>query len=145
MILRPAHPRDIERIASIHRTARAAAMPWLAVVHSEAEDRWFFEHRVLAKQTVQVAEICGAVVGFAAISDGWLHHLYVAPNAWRQGVGAQLLAQAQDASCALELWTFQRNADARRFYAARGFVEGALTDGTENDEREPDVRMVWTR
>jgi len=41
--------------------------------------------------------------------------------------------------------SIQRNADARRFYAARGFVEVALTDGTRNDEREPNVRMVWTR
>jgi len=106
MILRPAHPRDIDRITSIHRTARAAAMPWLAVVHSEAEDRWFLEHRVLAEQTVQVAEICGAVVGFAAYDDGWLHHLYVAPNAWRQGAGARLLSQSQGTSPALQLWTF---------------------------------------
>ena len=120
-------------------------MPWLAVVHSETEDRWFFEHRVLAKQTVQVAKIDGAVVGFAAFDDDWLHHLYVAPNAWRRGVGAGQVSQMQNASAALQLWTFQRNADARRFYAARGFVDVEITDGAGNEEMEADVRMVWAR
>lgn len=99
----PALPLDIDRIAAIHRAARAESMPWLAVVHSETEDRWFFEHQVLPMQTVQAAEIDGAVVGFAAFGDGWLHHLYVAPNAWRRGVGAGLVSQMQDASAALQL------------------------------------------
>lgn len=120
-------------------------MPWLAVVHSETKDRWFFERRVLAMQTVQVAEIDGAVVGFGAFGDGWLHHLYVAPNAWRRGVGAGLVSQMQDASAALQLWTFQRDSDALRFYAARGFVAVEVTDDAGNEEMEADVRMVWAR
>jgi hypothetical protein len=51
----------------------------------------------------------------------------------------------QNASAALQLWTFQRNADARRFYAARGFVDVEVTDGAGNEEMEADVRMVWAR
>jgi putative acetyltransferase len=40
----------------------------------------------------------------------------------------------------LRLWTFQRNAGARRFYERNGFAAVELTDGLGNEEREPDVR-----
>lgn len=44
-----------------------------------------------------------------------------------------------------QLWTFQRKARARRFYKARGFVAVEQTDGSRNEEKEPDVRYLWTR
>jgi hypothetical protein len=43
----------------------------------------------------------------------------------------------------LMLWTFQRNARARQFYEARGFVAAELTDGSRNEEREPDALYRW--
>ena len=42
-----------------------------------------------------------------------------------------------------QLWTFQDNARARRFYEARGFVAEEFTDGAGNEEKTPDVRYVW--
>jgi hypothetical protein len=39
---------------------------------------------------------------------------------------------------ALELWCFQANARARRFYEARGFHAIRFTDGADNEERTPD-------
>ena len=44
---------------------------------------------------------------------------------------------------ALELWCFQANERARRFYEARGFHAIRFTDGAENKERTPDVRYRW--
>jgi hypothetical protein len=44
----------------------------------------------------------------------------------------------------LTLWTFQRNTAARAFYERRGFTAVELTDGSSNEESEPDVRYVWT-
>jgi hypothetical protein len=44
-----------------------------------------------------------------------------------------------------QLWTFQRNAQARRFYEARGFVLIQETDGARNEEKEPDALYLWTR
>jgi len=46
---------------------------------------------------------------------------------------------------ALELWCFQANAYARRFYEARGFHVIRFTDGAHNEERTPDVRYRWAR
>jgi hypothetical protein len=43
------------------------------------------------------------------------------------------------------LWTFQRNAQARRFYEARGFACIEETDGAGNEEKEADARYLWTR
>jgi GNAT superfamily N-acetyltransferase len=43
----------------------------------------------------------------------------------------------------LELWTFQVNESARRFYERHGFTEVEHTDGAGNEEREPDVRYAW--
>ena len=45
----------------------------------------------------------------------------------------------------LHLWTFQRNAQARRFYEARSFALVKETDGAGNEEKEPDALYLWTR
>jgi len=69
----------------------------------------------------------------------------VLPAAQGRGVGTELLDVAKRASDQLELWTFERNAPARRFYEARGFALVEQTDGARNEEREPDARYLWTR
>jgi len=43
----------------------------------------------------------------------------------------------------LELWTFQVNDGARRFYERHGFRAVEVTDGAGNEERQPDVRYAW--
>jgi len=50
---------------------------------------------------------------------------------------------AKATSASLLLWTFQKNARARRFYEAKGFVAVDQTDGGTNEEREPDVLYQW--
>ncbi|HEY6431317.1 MAG TPA: GNAT family N-acetyltransferase, partial [Acetobacteraceae bacterium] len=62
-----------------------------------------------------------------------------------QGIGTALLAQAMAAHSPLRLWVFQRNAPALRFYAARGFRLVGQTDGSRNEEREPDALLEWVR
>ena len=42
----------------------------------------------------------------------------------------------------LELWTFQRNSNARVFYETQGFRPVEYTDG-RNEENEPDVKYEW--
>ena len=54
-----------------------------------------------------------------------------------------MLRIACAASHRLSLWTFQRNATARRFYKAHGFKAVSETDGSSNEEPEPDV--LWDR
>ncbi len=144
MKLRRATPENAIAIAEIHLTARREAMPWLAVVHSDAETHAWVGGVLIPEQNVWVAEVDGVVVGYAAIKGAWLNDLYVRPGYQGQGVGSALLANAMELSPAeLNLWTFQRNANARRFYERRGFAVVELTDGAGNEEREPDIRYRW--
>ena len=41
------------------------------------------------------------------------------------------------------LWVFQRNVGAREFYEQHGFPLVELTDGSGNEEREPDALYEW--
>ena len=85
------------------------------------------------------------MTGMLAFRDGWIDHLYVLPTAQGRGAGTELLQVAKSASDRLQLWTFQRNARARRFYEARGFALVEESDGAGNEEKEPDARYLWTR
>ena len=91
-----------------------------------------------------IAEEGATAVGFIAIGDRSVEQLYVSPGWTGRGIGSSLvrLAQARRA-VGLELWTFQVNEGARRFYERHGFRAVELTDGAGNEEREPDVRYVW--
>jgi GNAT superfamily N-acetyltransferase len=83
--------------------------------------------------------------GMIAFREGWIDQFYVRAGAQGRGIGTELLQVAQGSFARLQLWTFQRNAQARRFYQARGFVLVEETDGSRNEEREPDARYLWIR
>lgn len=87
----------------------------------------------------------GGLIGFIAFRRGWIDQLYVLPARQCQGVGEALLTIAKDASSELQLWTFQRNAPARPFYEKRDFTALEESDGSRNEEREPDILYRWTR
>jgi putative acetyltransferase len=142
MILRRLSLTEMDQAAVIHRTAFDERLPWLAGLHTPAEDRWFFRERVFADCEVWGA-IEGKLIGFIAFRKGWVDQLYVAPGWQRRGVGQALLRIAMAGSSGLQLWTFQRNTAARRFYERLGFVAVEQTDGNRNEEHEPDMRYRW--
>jgi GNAT superfamily N-acetyltransferase len=142
--LRRATPADAPAIAALFLASRRAAMPWLPELHTLGETIHFFREVVPARRELWLAEApAGALLGFIAFGGGELEHLYVAPAARGDGTGGALLALALARREPLELWVFRRNEAAQTFYARRGFVAVGETDGTGNEEREPDVRMRW--
>lgn len=145
VVVRDAVPADGEAVADVFLTARHTAMPWLRSPRTEEEVRgWFGGLPERTEGRVLVAERDGAVVGFAEVLPGELNHLYVDPQAQGCGVGTALFARATELEPGgFALWTFQRNVRARAFYAARGCSEVYETDGADNEEREPDVRIAW--
>ncbi|MGQ7296914.1 GNAT family N-acetyltransferase [Quadrisphaera sp. KR29] len=144
MRLRPATAQDAPRVAALLRTSKETAMPWLAVVHTPAEDLAWVASVLLVRHTTTVAEDGDDVVGVLATSPGWVDQLYVDPDHQGRGVGRALLERAKAGSAGdLQLWTFARNARARAFYEGAGFTAEEETDGTGNEEREPDVRYRW--
>ncbi|AHY50097.1 GNAT family N-acetyltransferase [Bradyrhizobium japonicum] len=136
---------DMGAAAQVHRIAFDRAMPWLLGLHTPAEDRWFYRERVFPTCRVWGRFNDDELTGIIAFQDGWIEQLYVLPAAQGRGIGTELLDVAKAACDRLELWTFQRNTPARRFYEARGFTLVEQTGGARNEEREPDARYVWTR
>ena len=135
---------DTDEAARVHRAAFDDRLPWLAGLHTPGEDRAYFQNQVFAHCEVWGA-IGGGLIGFVAFRRGWIEQFYVLPARQGQGIGEALLTIAKDALPKLQLWTFQRNAPARRFYEKRGFAALEESDGSGNEEREPDILYRWTR
>jgi GNAT superfamily N-acetyltransferase len=136
---------DMDAAARVHRIAFDHALPWLTGLHTPDEDRWFYRERMFTTCVLWGAFDGEVMTGVIAFRDDWIEQLYVLPDAQRRGVGTELLDVAKRASDRLQLWTFQRNLAARRFYEARGFVRVEETDGARNEEQEPDARYLWRR
>jgi GNAT superfamily N-acetyltransferase len=144
-MLRQLELADMDAAARVHRTAFDQALPALAGLHTSDEDRWFFRERVFVTCAVWGAFDGTGMTGVLVFREGWIDQLYVLPAAQRRGVGSALLQVAQNTFDRLQLWTFQRNGPARRFYEARGFALVRETDGARNKEWEPDALYLWTR
>ena len=124
--------------------AAFAGMTYLPDLHSEAETRKFICDVLLPNNEVWVAEKDGRVVGFMGLGEDVLRHLWVEPEAQNHGVGTALLALAKvRRPGGLQLWVFQKNVGARRLYERHGFTLTELTDGSRNEEREPDALYLW--
>ena len=123
-------------------------MPWLPELHTPDEDRWFIREVVLPEKEVWVAERDGVITGFTALGTrddvDFMEHIYVAPGHQRRGIGSELMARAKERRPAgFRLWVFQGNAGARDFYEQHGLRLVELTDGSGNEEREPDALYEW--
>jgi ribosomal protein S18 acetylase RimI-like enzyme len=156
--LRGGRADDGRAMASVFGAARAE-MLYLPHLHTKAEDVAFFSGRVLPRSRVTVAEVVAefdgdpgpeavgeepGFVGFSAVREGWLDHLYVNPAHQGVGIGSALLGHAmRESPEGLTLWVFAANHRAITLYARAGFVEVRRTDGSANEEHEPDVQMRW--
>ncbi|MBD3849476.1 GNAT family N-acetyltransferase [Bosea sp. SSUT16] len=136
---------DAEAAARVHRASFDERLPWLAGLHTPDEDRAYFANFVFHECEVWGFFDGDELIGFIAFRENWIDQLYVLPAYQGRGVGSALLIEAQARHAGLQLWTFQRNEAARRFYENRGFIVAEQTDGSHNEEREPDVRYVWRR
>jgi GNAT superfamily N-acetyltransferase len=75
---------------------------------------------------------------------GWLDQLYLDPSWMGRGLGDRFVDLARRRCPAgVQLWTFQSNGPARRFWERHGFVAEESTDGRGNQEHAPDVRYRW--
>jgi ribosomal protein S18 acetylase RimI-like enzyme len=142
-MLRQLELKDMNRAAAVHRVSFDHALPTLAGLHTPEQDRWFFRERVFATCEVWGYFDDRELAGIIAFRDGWIDQLYVLPSSQGRGIGTTLLAIAQRRFPALSLWTFQRNAAARRFYERHGFILVEETDGSRNIEKEPDALYRW--
>ncbi|CAN0600868.1 unnamed protein product [Ectocarpus sp. 12 AP-2014] len=139
--IRPAVRKDAALCAGILNDW-IDALDWVPRVHAHDDVTAFYQDVVFEKRDLFVAG--DPVTGFVALDceAEFVSALYVATPG--QGTGKQLLDFAKRGADALELWTFQLNDGARRFYKREGFEETRTTDG-DNEEGLPDVLCRWER
>jgi GNAT superfamily N-acetyltransferase len=145
--VREALPDEAALLADLYSEARRAAVPQMPpAVHTDEEHRGYFRGHVLEgdDHTVWVAQSAGLLLGFAHCTPTFLEGLYIRADLLGQGIGSLLLDVVEATHPdGYELWVFQSNEGARRLYERRGLVEIERTDGSENEERSPDIRMAW--
>jgi GNAT superfamily N-acetyltransferase len=142
--VRRAVAADAERLAEIHLAARLDAMPDIVIPHPPGDVVRYHRDEVIPAMETWVAAEAGVVRGYLAMSPGWVHHLYLDPADTGRGIGAQLLELAKERQPdGFELWVFQANDGARRFYERHGLRAVRFTDGRGNEERAPDLLERW--
>ena len=144
-ILRRATGYDAQAVADLWLRSFDAALPTVRRSHTDDEVRsWFADVVVPRCQTWVAVTPDGRPVGVMALDGPDLDQLYLCPDHRGRGLGDRFADLAKERRPdGLDLWCFQVNGPALRFYARHGFVEVERTDGARNEEREPDVHLRW--
>jgi len=141
--LRRAADEDAQAIAEVYFES-FRLLTFLPMLHTIEGYRWFIVNVILNDCEVTVAEDKSGIVAFLARQGEEVRLLYTRPDRIGMGAGSQLIEASKATGVgALELWCFQANERARRFYEARGFHAIRFTDGADNEERMPDIRYRW--
>lgn len=142
--LRRAGASDGDALGDVWLSAWHATFDFPPAHPDDAVRTWLKDEMLPAHEVWVAADRGDRVVGFLALSDTMVDQLYLAPDWIGRGVGSRLLALAKARRPAgLDLYCFQVNDRARRFYEARGFSVVAEGDGTNNEEHQPDLRYAW--
>jgi ribosomal protein S18 acetylase RimI-like enzyme len=141
--IRRAVPEDAEAVAGVYLAAFGSTYDF-PLAHTDQEVRGWIANQLMPRHETWVASGGDRVVAMMVLDDTGIDQLYVEP-AWQgRGIGSSLLELAKERRPAgLELYTFQVNERARRFYEHHGFVISMLGDGSGNEERQPDVLYRW--
>jgi len=111
--------------------------------HPPDDVRVWFAEVVVATREVWLIEEEGLPVALLVLDGDWVDQLYVDAGRTGRGLGTQMLQLAKQLRPAgLDLWTFQSNDRARRFYERHGFEAVATTNGN-NEEGAPDIHYRW--
>jgi GNAT superfamily N-acetyltransferase len=141
-IIRRATPADAANTAAVF-SAALKSMAFFPKLHSDEEDLAFVGLFIAEHETWLATEEA-KIVGLACLEGDRLAHLYVAPERHNRGAGTALLSHVK--ACrpnGFDLWTFQANTGACRFYERHGLVAVEHTDGSRNEEQLPDIRYTW--
>jgi GNAT superfamily N-acetyltransferase len=145
VVLRRATALDADEIADVWLAAFAATYAF-PPAHTDDEVRsWLRQVVVCTQETWVAVEPAGTIAGFMSLTETMLDQLYLRPDVTGRGLGSRFaeLAKARRPR-GLDLYSFQVNEGARRFYERHGFVVLSLGDGSANEEGQPDVRYRWT-
>ena len=166
--IRPATPKDAQRLAEIHVSA------WQAAYRGQLDDEYLDglkvddrleqHRRSLQEQRADwrtwLAEEGGKVVGFAVTgpsedadaerTTAEVYAIYLEPDRVGTGLGRNLFSHAvkdlrERGFDVVTLWVLETNERARRFYEAAGWKpDGTITSERVDREMRPTVRYRTT-
>lgn len=166
--IRPATPKDAQRLAEIHVSA------WQAAYRGQLDDEYLDglkvddrleqHRRSLQEQRADwrtwLAEDGGRAVGFAVTgpsedadaerTTAEVYAIYLEPDRVGTGLGRDLFSHAvtdlrERGFDAVTLWVLETNERARRFYEAAGWKpDGTITSERVDCEMRPTVRYRTT-
>jgi len=143
--IRQAVNADADAIADVFSPS-LRLLTFLPELHTPDEDRWFIANIIMNECDVTLAEREGLVISFLARQREEISLLHTHPDHIGKGAGSLLVNAAKShGPPILELWCFQANMRARKFYERHGFLPVEFTDGARNEEKMPDVRYRWQR
>jgi L-amino acid N-acyltransferase YncA len=149
-VIRRARPDESDAAAELMWAVREQSLARGSIpkgIHPLDDMRRWMRDVVFATEEVWVADAAGGIVGLLVLRQpDWLEHLYIDESATGRGLGSRLVevARSELTGDHVQLWTFQSNLGARRFYERHGFVAVQTTEG-DNEEHAPDVRYLWRR
>jgi len=142
-VIRRATPEDADAISRLFARCKDE-MSYIPRIPDDIRPK--LGRMFIERNELWVAEEDDVVVGFVGLADhDMVDQIYVDPDFQDRGVGTELIDHAKRMHPnRLQLWVFQKNVGARRFYERHGFRLAELTDGQDNMEQEPDARYEWT-
>lgn len=148
ILLRKATSSDSNAIADIYLESRKKLLAFAPLAHTDENIREWIKETLIPTGQVTVAERNGHILGMMAISKsdniGWIDQLYILPTAINEGMGSLFIEFAKKTlGSPIQLYTFQQNLLAKRFYEQHDFKATLFRDGSENEEHCPDILFKW--
>lgn len=147
VLIRRADRSESDELAALMHRVRVDNVPAIpAPVHDLDDMRRWMREVVFEHHDVWAGDCDGRIVGMLVLAHpDWIEHLYVDSSYTGRGLGARFVELARhELPGDIQLWTFETNLGARRFYEREGFVAVETTEG-DNEENAPDIRFVWHR
>lgn len=144
--IRKAETRDTPQLESLFLITRQHTFHWDSPDKFKLED---FKQST-AGETILVADDDSTIVGFISVWEHdaipFIHHLFVAPNHQRKGIG-KLLMQSLLTRLPppYRLKCVTKNKDALAFYQKQGWIEIGQGVGEDGDYLLLELRRLTTR
>jgi ribosomal protein S18 acetylase RimI-like enzyme len=146
--IRPAQAGDAGAVAALYLAVRRQEMAYAPLQHSDAEvQQWLRDVLIPAGNCWLLVDHQGDLLGLISVSvdvgsRGWIDQLYLSAESRGRGLGSELLWHALGLlPRPVQLYTFEPNVGAQRFYERHGFALVARGDGRGNEEGCPDLLM----
>ncbi len=148
LFFRRAADADASEISAVYLAAWKEFFTFTKSAHSDENVRKWIADYLISHTETHVALLNNSVIGMMSLTRaetaGWIDQLYIHPRAVGLGIGSQFMERAKTMlGSPIRLYTFQANTGARRFYERHGFTAIAFNDGSNNEEKCPDVLYEW--